>query len=198
MPTPMKRNVRIIRIQKPESEELFSFNSLLKIKRVLAIGRKWKQRTISGTKAQDLKSARRQLLRLTQEFYFPAETEALQKNRAIPAKTTIGHLNPFLDEHGLIRLQGRLHNSDMPPSAKQPILLTRKARVTCLLLMDLLMIYKHPPARTMMAIFSNKYFVSGVRSIARKIVRCCVRCRQVNAVPCQQKMGQLPSQRVKF
>ena len=204
VPTPMKRNVRIIRIQKPQSEELFSFNSLLKIERVLAVGRKWKLKAISGTKAsirpdsQDLKSARQQLLHLTQEFYFPAETEALQKNRAIPAKSTIGHLNPFLDEHGLIRLQGRLRNSDMPTSSKQPILLTKKARVTYLLLMDPHMIYKHPSTRTMMAIFSNEYFVSGVRSIARKIVRSCVRCRHVNAVTCQQKMGQLPSQRVKF
>ena len=60
------------------------------------------------------------------------------------------------------------------------------------------MIYKHPPARTKMANFSNEYFVSGVRSIARNIVRSCVRCRQVNAVPCQQKMGQLLSQGVKF
>ena len=49
-----------------------------------------------------------------------------------------------------------------------------------------------------MAIFSNEYFISGVRSIARKIIRSCVRCRQVNAVPCQQKMEQLSSQRVKF
>ena len=161
-------------------------------------------KAISGTKAsirpdsQDLKSARRQLLRLTQEFHYPAETEALQNNRAIPAKSTIAHLNPSLDEHQLICLQGRLHNSDMPASAKQPILFTKKASVTYLLLMDLHMIYKHPPARTMMAIFSNEYFVSGVWSIARKIVTSCVRCRQVNAVPCQLKMGQLPSHQVKF
>ena len=83
VPTPMKRDVRIIRIQKLESEELFSFNSLLKIERVLATGRKWKQRANSGNKLsirpdfQDLMSARWQLLCLTQECYFPAETESL-------------------------------------------------------------------------------------------------------------------------
>ena len=60
------------------------------------------------------------------------------------------------------------------------------------------MSYKHTPARIMMAIFSNEYFISGVWFIARKIIRSCVRCRLVNAVPCQQKKGQLPSQWVKF
>ena len=107
-------------------------------------------------------------------------------------------MNPFLDEHGLIRLQGRLHNANMPINAKQPILLTKKARITHLLLMDLHRIYKHPTARTMMAILSNGYFVSGLRSLARMIARNCVLCRQVNAIPCAQKMGQLPSQRVNF
>ncbi len=196
--------VRAIAIQKPEPEELFHYNSLFKIERVLAIGQKWKQRANSTTKTsirpdcQDLKSARCQLIRLTQEYYFPAEREALQKNKSLPAKSPIIHLNPFLDEHGLIRLQGRLHNANMPINAKQPILLTKKARITHLLLMDLHRIYKHPTARTMMAILSNGYFISGFRSLARMIARNCVLCRQVNAIPCAQKMGQLPSQRVNF
>ncbi len=50
----------------------------------------------------------------------------------------------------------------------------------------------------MMAILSNEFFISGVRSLARKIARDCVHCRQVNSIPCTQKLGQLPSQRVNF
>ncbi len=89
--------VRAIAIQKPEPEELFHYNSLFKIERVLTIGQKWKQRANSTTKTsirpdcQDLKSARCQLIRLTQEYYFPAEREALQKNKSLPAKSPIIH-----------------------------------------------------------------------------------------------------------
>ena len=50
----------------------------------------------------------------------------------------------------------------------------------------------------MMAILSETYYISGLRSIARKIARSCVSCRQANAITCHQKMGQLPRQRVNF
>ena len=76
--------------------------------------------------SQDLKSARWQLCVLLKN--------ASQKNRAILAKSTIGHFNPFLAE---ICLQGHLRNFDMPARAEQPNLLMKKARVTYLLLMDL-------------------------------------------------------------
>ncbi len=200
----IQRSVQVVRIQSHESEELYHFNSMMKIERVLAIGKKWKQRAQSKIKTsvrpdcQDLKSARIQLLCLAQEYHFQAEREALKKNKPIFANSKISHLNPFLDENGLIRLQGRLHNANISTNAKQPILLAKKSRIAHLLLIDLHRIYKHPPARTMMAILSNEYFISGVRSLARKIARDCVHCRQVNSIPCTQKLGQLPSQRVNF
>ena len=99
-------------------------------------------------------------------------------------------LNPILDDDNIIRTTGRLQNANMPLTSKQPILLAKNSRLTTLLLLDTHTLHNHPGARMMMSILSETYYVPGLRALG------CVKCRLVNANTCQQKMGQMPPQRV--
>ena len=49
----------------------------------------------------------------------------------------------------------------------------------------------------MMAVTVERFYVSGLRAISRKVVHNCVPCRRTNATPCTQQMGQLPADRVR-
>ncbi len=47
-----------------------------------------------------------------------------------------------------------------------------------------------------MALTAEEFYISGLRSLARKTVHECVPCRRTNATPCTQQMGQLPADRI--
>jgi len=57
-------------------------------------------------------------------------------------------------------------------------------------------IHHHASARVLMALTAEEYYISGLRSLARKTVHHCVPCRRTSATPCVQLMGQLPTVRV--
>ena len=102
-----------------------------------------------------------------------------------------------MDKQGVIRVGGRLHNANLAEAAKHPIILHQKSRIVVLLLNDLHRRYFHASARVMLAIVAERFYISGLRSLARKVVHECVPCRRIDASPCTQQMGVLPADRVR-
>jgi len=65
-----------------------------------------------------------------QQRAFYREYQVLVKNEIINASSNILSLSPFLDESGLMRVSGRLKNSNLAFNACHPILLPRKHMLT--------------------------------------------------------------------
>jgi len=66
------------------------------------------------------------IYRKVQQRAFYREYEALIKNEIVNTSSNILSLSPFLDESGLMRVGGRLKNSNLAFNACHPILLPRK------------------------------------------------------------------------
>lgn len=189
------------------NNDLVNFNrysSFIKIQRVYAYvfrfvnNRKGKSERSLGTLSLSVTELNRSLMfltRIAQLEAFPAEYSALINKHKIKSSSKLSSLNIFLDENNLLRVGGRLCNSDLPFDQKHPMLLCSKHPFTILLFkhnhVDLL----HAGPQLLLSHIRQRWWIIGGRNLAKKIVHQCVRCCRMKAKSIQPIMGNLPSER---
>ena len=145
---------------------------------------------------KELNKAEQYIWKYLQQKYFREEYNYLLCNKTIPAKSFLRKLSPFLDEQGIMRVGGRLGNSDLSDRLKYPILLPKQAIATELLIVSLHKSLGHLGRETLMARLKLDYHVVGISSLVKRILRKCVVCRKVQGKPSTQFMADLPKERV--
>ncbi|GFT88285.1 integrase catalytic domain-containing protein [Trichonephila clavipes] len=70
----------------------------------------------------ELKKAEQLLLKLVQKEEFKVELNGIQNSAMVPSNSRVKTLNPFIDNEGILRVGGRLRNSDINYNHKFPIL----------------------------------------------------------------------------
>ncbi|GFT58775.1 integrase catalytic domain-containing protein [Trichonephila clavipes] len=79
---------------------------------------------------QDIDQAKTKLIRMVQEQVFLAEIKSLQNKGVVSPNSKLRNLNPFIDSDGLLRVGGRLSNSDLPYVNKHPAILPGNHNLT--------------------------------------------------------------------
>nr|XP_029715673.1 uncharacterized protein LOC115259283 [Aedes albopictus] len=122
--------------------------------------------------------------------HFPSELSRLQRGLTVERSSPLHQLNPFLDENGVVRVGGRLQQSDLSYDNKHPILLPPRSILTSLILLHDHQEHLHCGPQSLLA-------ATRTRSAARKVCRDCVKCNRAKAPRITQQMGQLPADRLK-
>ena len=108
-------------------ENLLRFSSFTKITHILSYIYRWKSRDTkcspSYLTATELAAGEQGLFRAVQRQHFKEEVVNLAAGKALPRTSAIVRLQPFLDDAGILRVSGRLHNALLPESEKHPIIL---------------------------------------------------------------------------
>ena len=60
----------------------------------------------------------------------PVRKELKQRKVELKMASSLFRLDPYLDEHGIVRVGGRLRNADCRQAIKHPIILPRRSHVT--------------------------------------------------------------------
>ena len=94
-------------------------------------------------------------------------------------------LDLFLGEDGLWRCGGRMSNTELPLSAKNPILLERNHRVTTLLVHDAHERVLHNGVQETLAELRSAYWVVKGRQLVKRLLRACTTCRRHEGFPCK-------------
>lgn len=106
-------------------------------------------------------------------------------------------LSPYYDDNGLIRVGGRLTNSNLSYENKFPILLPRDHPLT-----KLIIEHHHAQVRhqgrsiTLSALRLSGYFIPKASLTLRRIIKSCVMCRKLRAPLEHQRMADLPQDRL--
>ncbi|XP_050308277.1 uncharacterized protein LOC126744768 [Anthonomus grandis grandis] len=194
-------------LTKTNTKSLFPFerfSNLLKIKRVMAYVLRFvnnartpkNNRQNSFLTCNEINDAFNKLIKASQVESFVDELSILSSKRQLPKPSNILSLNPFIDDQGIMRVGGRLSNSEYSFSKKYPILLSPNHILT-----QLIMRYEHErllhagPQLLLSHIRDNFWPIAG-RNLARKIVHNCVKCCRYNPQSVQPIMGDLPAARV--
>ena len=154
---------------------------------------------------QEMVEAERRLVAMIQRERFPAEIKLLATAReAATGETTVSYrkptnideLNPFLDEYDLIRVGGRLKNSQLIYNQKHPLLLPSKHPITDLIIREYHEDNKHAGIQSTLYTLREKFWILNGKNQIRKIVHHCVECIRQRPKTMQAQMPVLPEVRV--
>ena len=129
------------------------------------------------------------------KLFFAEEIEQIKTKSTI--NKVVEALDPFIDDNAILRVGGRLRRSSLMYHTKFPILLPKKSHVSQLLVKHFHEISNHQGrGMSINTIRMNGYFIIGVRRIVASYIYNCVTCRRLRHHPQQQKMADLPPDRV--
>ena len=144
-----------------------------------------------------LKAAERLIIQAVQKEYYSREMDALTSNRDLPRDSSIRSLDPNMDNDGLIRVGGRLRNSDLTLQEKHPLIIPTKYHIAYLLMQHFHQEVKHQGRLlTEGAIRLGGYWIVGAKRTISQYIRNCVRCLKLRGNQHCPKMGDLPVERL--
>ena len=159
---------------------------------------------------EDLQKSEDCLIRMIQNKYFKGELQLLnsikkedgrvgEKKRKATLKksSSLRKLDPFVDKDGIIRVGGRLRNSTLDVSMKHPVILPRKCKLTIAVVRWIHQKVEHSGRNmTLNELRVEGYWVINGNSIIRSLISKCVRCRYLRGRTGEQKMADLPQERM--
>ena len=151
----------------------------------------------------DIQTAETCLLRMIQrrafkdELAFYSRTNGTLPKNLRKGKGHIWRLDPFVDEQGLLRVGGRVKKSTFDYSDKHPIILPKDSVAVQRILEYHHMLVQHGgrPA-TINSIRSHGFWVVAVNARVKTLIFSCVKCRRLRGRLGEQKMADLPAERI--
>ncbi len=102
----------------------------------------------------------------------------------------------FVLDNGILRVGGRSSKMAMPTEQKHPAILPKNHHVSKLLLRHIHLEVGHSGRNFMMSQLRQRYWIPCANSLSRKVIRECTSCRRTNSSAGEQKMGDLPIDRL--
>ncbi|GFX42143.1 integrase catalytic domain-containing protein [Trichonephila clavipes] len=127
---------------------------------------------------------------------FLAEIKSLQSKGVVSPNSKLRNLNPFIDSDGLLRVGGRLSNSDLPYVNKHPAILPGNHNLTVQIIVHFHRKNLHTGASSLLHYVREKFWPLNGRSLCRKVVHECLVCFKNRPLVTSQLMGNLPRDRV--
>ncbi|XP_052744116.1 uncharacterized protein LOC128199280 [Bicyclus anynana] len=155
-----------------------------------------KSKTIGNLTIDELTNSFNFLCIVAQKQSFPNEYATLTKNKQLNSKSNILSLSPFIDDHNLIRVGGRIDASSLSYDQRHPILLHSSHYLTKLIFNYYHIYNLHAGPQLLLASVRQLIWPIHGRRLARNTVQKCVMCRRVQGKTLNPLMGNLPAQRI--
>lgn len=136
------------------------------------------------------------IIRSIQEQYFKLEITNLKKDSKVPKQSKIKKLNVFLDDKNLLRIGGRLENSELPWEQRHPVLVPN-CRLARIIVENEHFRNLHAGPQALLSFVRQRFWLIDAKNICNGVFRKCIRCFRMRPTNVEQLMGQLPSNRVK-
>ncbi|XP_062712088.1 uncharacterized protein LOC134289722 [Aedes albopictus] len=145
------------------------------------------------------------LFRIAQTDSYPDEMEILLNNRDKPSdkwlnlekSSALFKLSPFVDEFGVLRVEGRTaHAMYAAFDARFPVIMPKNHPLTVLLLNHYHRRYGHANRETVVNQVRQRFEISHLRTTIDKAVKGCQWCKINKCKPQPPRMAPLPEQRL--
>lgn len=143
----------------------------------------------------DLVVAESEIIKFSQRQQFGEEIKVLEKGKQLSRSSQLFKLDPILQD-GTLRVGGRLNKSAMPENAKHPAIISKHSGVATLILRDIHQRTGHCGRSYVLAQLRCRYWIPKANSAIRKIINKCTVCRRINGKVGEQKMANLPEDRL--
>ena len=136
------------------------------------------------------------LLKMAQFQDFSEEIGTLSNGGSL-RNCKLSKLDCFLDKNGLLRVGGRIRNSMSPYEERHPVIIAGDSDLS-LWVIEYFHRKIHHQGRGMTAaeVRSNGYWILGLNRLVKKVINHCVACKKLRSKSCEQKMADLPADRL--
>ncbi|XP_058791049.1 uncharacterized protein LOC131664177 [Phymastichus coffea] len=148
-----------------------------------------------GLTADEVRGATRFIIRAIQGEFYAIELKCLREHQPFPRKSSVRSCWPFIDEHGVLRLGGRLDNFGLSYDEAHPPIIPLKSRLTTLIIRDAHFRTMHGGPQLVLSYIRRRFWIPQVRNTVRQFVRRCVRCIRFQGRVEEQQMAPLPASR---
>lgn len=181
-----------------------SYSDLSHLERIIAYclrfknnSLKTKENKITGPlRSNEINNASMALIKISQSESFGKEISKLKIHSSLDKGNKLVKLNPFIDEYDILRVGGRLGNSNFKFNKKYPIVLSSKHKLTELLFVREHKRLLHAGPQLLLANIREQFWPIAGRNLARKTFHRCICCFKVKPEPVNPIMGNLPATRV--
>ena len=175
--------------------------------RWIKIVRKWVNKTnideesprqLHVLSVEELIAAQVVVIKGYQRMEFKEEFMVLDGWRNKKLKESIGRLNPHVGEDGLIKVDGRLQQSNLDEKIMHPVMLPKKGKLT-----EMIIRWCHQKTTysgrnvTLNEIRTSGYWVIQGNSAVKEVISRCITCRRLREKVGKQIMADLPQDRLK-
>lgn len=187
-----------------QKDDIFErFSTLKRAVRVIAWCKRARKTNKTGEKSsilepEELESATSLLIKLCQQQHFTEDISNITETGYCNKKSKIKSLNPFIDGHGILRVGGRLENSDFGFDKKHPIILPYGSRLAQWIIDDAHKNLMHGGNQLTLAQIRHRYWIPGAKRAVKMQINRCITCHRFRAKATQQLMGSLPGVRTKI
>ena len=138
-----------------------------------------------------------QFRHFAEEIAIVSTPQSLSNKRYLSSKpSAVRALDPFVDGEGVLRVGGRLRNSEEKFESKHPIILPSNDPFTNHVIVHSHVSNAHTGLELTLANLRESYWILRGRQSVKKVLWRCFHCRRLFAKPEGQKMADLPPQRL--
>ena len=155
-----------------------SLNRLLRItaicQRVASLAKHIPNSSLSfPLSVSDLETARKFLIQSTQATYFSDSIKFLSQGHLLPKSHPLSRFTPFIDHSGILRIGGRLKNSQLGLDSNHPIILPKYSPLSNLLITDSHLKTLHGGTQiTLTHIRQSYWIIGGWAPVRSHILKC--------------------------
>ncbi|XP_050745869.1 uncharacterized protein LOC122818019 isoform X3 [Drosophila biarmipes] len=131
-----------------------------------------------GLTATECEAAENLLVREAQLESFPDEMRSAECGKNVASSSEIRGLAPYMDEHGVLRVYGRVDAAlSMPYSAKRPVILSHRHSLTELIVRHFHAQMKHQNVDATIAHIRTRFWVTKMRRVLKEVISSCNECK---------------------
>ena len=146
-------------------------------------------------RVQELREAEVSILRHAQGRFYASEICLLRKGKSVHKSSSIASLDPIIDEHGLVRVGGRLKLARVSEVNCNPCLVPHNHPIARLIARELHNV-AHCGTEWVISEIRKRYWIVRVRTVVKSVAHACVPCKKMFASALNQKMAELPPERL--
>ena len=163
---------------------------------------------------KELQQAELEIIRQVQSEVFKEEIKILQRldvndtnnadrnvakrrNQFVKKSSSLYRLDPFIDADGILRVGGRIRKAQLPLRLKHPAILPRKHHVSSLVIQHCHQETAHQGrGMTTNQLRASGFWIIGCSSAVSQFISQCVKCKKLYGRAQEQKMADLPEDRL--
>ncbi|KAL3973900.1 serine/threonine kinase 17 [Sarotherodon galilaeus] len=200
---PEVKKVQALNMLKTEkkglSDKLTKFSSWYKATQAIArlIRCAKGDKTTGHSTVQERQNAQCVILKDTQASEYAEEIRLLKNGKPLPHKSKLFQMDTFLDTDGLLKVGGRLKDASFSSILKHPVIVPKGHHVTQLIIDHFHSKVQHQgKGFTINEIRVNGFWIPGINKAVANFIHQCVKCRKLRRGTEEQKMSDLPTQRL--